>query len=238
MRSTILLPMFLVGATLFGTTTCTNATLDIYTSSGFSCTLDQFTFKNFVFNVVSSSGTIPIGASSINVLPTLTPGVKGDSLGLAFKSQGFSVGANQSVVYDISYNVDPQPDIIIESDAQLFTSTPVAPGFADVSTTLCVGGQYVIRTSLFCDSPGTVKTLHVFHNGAATGNQLTDFTTFAAVHAIGFDNLITLNGGRNGSSSITGIGNTTVAAPEPASLGLLLAGAALLAVRRLRAKVR
>jgi hypothetical protein len=238
MKTRLLLWMFLAGSTLFGATACTNTTLDNYLARGFSCTIDQFTYKDFYFNVASSFGVTPIGASAINVLPTLTAGKQGDLLGLAFTSLGFSVGANQSVVYDIRYNVDPQPDIIIESDDQMITNTPVAPGFANVATSLCVGGQWVVRTAVFCDSPGVVKPLFIFHNGTVSGNQLFDFTTFPAVHSIGFDNLITLNGGLSGSSSITGFGNGIVAVPEPASFGLFLAGAALLLARRLRAKSR
>ena len=231
MKKTICLA--LMGSWSLAAAPCTTAPLSTYTVTGFNCTLDLFTFKDFLFAVPASIGVTPISASAINILPTVTNG----SLGLTFSSQGFSVGAGQSVTYEFRYNVDPPPDIIIESDDQLNSNTPVFPGSADLVTNLCVGSQW-IRTPSFCDPPGTTRTLHVFHNGTPTGNRLFDSTTFPAVNRIGYDNFLKLDGGRNGSSSITGFENVTVTAsvPEPASLGLFLAGAALLASRRLRAK--
>ena len=235
MKTTILLSLVLGGGTLFAAP-CTNTTLDNYIGNGFTCTIDQFTFKNFFFNVVTSSGIAPIAASAISVLPAVTATPNGDLLGLTFNSTGFRVGAGQAVTYDIRYNVDPQPDIIIEATDQLGTNTPVAPGTADVLTKLCVGGQW-LGTTPSCDVTGGSQALTVFHHGTPTGNQLSSFITFAGVSRIGWDNYISLNGGAGGSSSITGITNTTYTVPEPASVFLFLSGAALLGARRLRPKV-
>ena len=122
---------------------CTSAPLSTYTTTGFTCTLDQFTFKDFFFGVGATSlGYSPIGASSITVRPTINTSASGDVLGLDFSSTGFSVNGSQFVNYEIRYNVDPPPDIIIEMDDQLNSNTPVAPGFANVNTNLCVGGKW------------------------------------------------------------------------------------------------
>ena len=219
---------------------CTTTTLDVYTTTLFSCTLDQFTFKDFLFAVPAFSGVTPLTASAITVTPTITTTVNGDLLGLQFSSTGFSIGAGQSVTYDIRYNVDPQPDIIIEADDQLNTNTPVAPGFAIVLTKLCVGGQWLGVTPS-CDVAGGVHTLTVFHMGSSTGNQLTDSVTFAAVNRVGYDNYIHLDGGAaggGGSSAIGGFSNVTVTVPEPSAIAMFLTGAAFLALRSLGAKVR
>ena len=238
MKRLFLLVLFGSGSVL-ADLACTTGSLSTYTVSSFSCTLDQFTFKEFVFAVTATSGgPTAIGASSITVTPSVTSNPSGRLLSLAFSSAGFSVSAGQSITYEIRFNVDPQPDIIIEADDILNSNTPVAPGAADIITNLCVGGQWTgIIPS--CSAPGVISTLNVFHHGTPTGNQLTDSVTFAPVHLLGYDDYITLNGGAaggGGSSSITGITNSTLVTPEPASLGLCLTGVALLALRRLLAK--
>jgi hypothetical protein len=217
---------------------CTTAGLDTYTVSGFTCTLDGFTFKDFLFAVPASSGLTPITAAAITVLPGINHTPSGDSLGMSFTSPGFNITAGQSVTYNIRYNVDPQPDVIIEADDTLNANSPVSPGTADILTRLCIGGQW-LGTTPSCDVTGGFQTLTVFHHGTPTDIKLTDSLTFGAVNRIGYDNYISLNGGPTGgggSSEITGLGNATLDSPEPATIGLFLAGAALLTMCGLRTK--
>jgi hypothetical protein len=227
-------------------TACTSGTLDSYiqtTGANYLCTLSQFTVSDVFFQVGATnlSTTAQASALTINVVPTITHLTAGDSLALAFSSTLFSVGNGSFVNYEIRYNVDPPPDIIIEMGDDLNTNTPHAPGFAHIDTNVCIGGKWVQPTSgaLFCDTPGTVSTLHVFHNGDVTGNQLIDLVTFPGVHVLGVDNLIDLDamGGAGATSSITGVTNVLFATPEPATAGLAFAALALMASRRLRGKV-
>ena len=233
MKKTIL--MVVLGGASLVAAPCTVAPLSAYTAAGFNCTLDQFTFKEFFFGVISSSpGYNPLPASGIIVTPAFAPLSTGNRLSMNFSSQGFAVNGIDFVTYDIRYNIDPPPDIIIETDDQLFTNTPIAPGTADVITKACVGGKWTIGP--ICNAPGNIMLLHVFHNGTPFGNQLFNSITFPGVHILGIDNFITLTA--NGqSSSITGLTNgVTEATPEPASICLVLSGLALAALRRLRPK--
>jgi hypothetical protein len=218
---------------------CTSAPLSSYLTTGFTCTMDAFTLQDFFFQATASSGYTPLTASSITMTPLITPGPSGDKLGLSITSSGFSVTSRDFVTYDIRYNIDPPPDIIIGMDDDLLTNTPVAPGFVNVVTDLCIGGQWsvsILSGLRICGSPGTTASLNVFHNGTPTGTvQLFDGVTFPGVHLLGIDNKITLNA--NGASSqIRGLTNTTLTAPEPATAGLLLAGFGLMAFRRFSRK--
>ncbi len=246
MKKLFLLAAF-TGGSLMAATACTSGTLDSYiqtTGANYLCTLNQFTVSDVFFKVGATnlSTTAQASATTINVVPTITHLTGGDSLALAFSSTLFSVGNGFFVNYDIRYNIDPPPDIIIEIGDDLNTNTPHAPGFAHVDTKLCVGGKWIQPTlgPLFCDSPGTISTLHVFHNGDVSGNQIIDALIFPAVHVVGVDNFIDLDamGGAGATSSITGVTNVAFATPEPATAGLAFAALALMASRRLRGKVR
>lgn len=219
---------------------CTSGPLSTYAVGGFTCTIDQFTFQDFYFGVGAySTGYTPIGASDITVAPALSVGVNGAVLGLSFSSTLFSVSGSEFVNYQIRYNIDPPPDVIIETDDQLNTNTPVAPGYVDIITKVCVGGLWGGTPPLsFCDITSGIRTLHVFHNGTPTGTvQAFDSTSFPGVHVLGIDNYIALYA-MGSSSSFTGITNSTTATPEPAAGAFVIFGLGLLAARRLRAKVR
>ena len=240
MKKLICMALFWGGSLL--ASPCTTAALSVYTSTGFTCTMDSFTIQDVFFAVGATNLTSPLTASAITITPSITPTVNGDLLGLAFSSGGFSVASGKFVNYEIRYNIDPPPDIIVEMDDQLNTNTPVSPGFAKVDTKVCVGGKWLVDSFtglLFCDTPGTVKTLKVFHNGTPSGTvQLSDLTKFPGVHIVGVDNLIVLDAQAGGSSSITGLTNIATAAPEPSSVALVLSALGLFAARRFRSKVR
>jgi hypothetical protein len=218
---------------------CTSGLLSAYTTAGFNCTINQFTFQNFFFGVgTHSTSYTPIAASDISVAPALTTGANGAVLGLGFSSTLFSVTGTDFANYEIRYNIDPPPDIIIETEDQLSTNTPVAPGYVDILTKVCVGGRWTGSVTVACDVTGGVRTLHVFHDGTPVSPgrvQLFDSTIFPGVHVLGIDNFIALNA-NGASSSFTGITNNTTAAPEPAAMAFVLSGLAVMAARRLRMK--
>ena len=227
--------MAVLGGSCLVAAPCTSAPLSSYLSTGFTCTMDAFTLQDFFFQATASTGYTPLTASSLTMTPLITARLGGETLGLSITSTGFSVTGSQFVTYDIRYNVDPPPDIIIGMDDDLLTNTPVAPGFVNVVADLCIGGRWSVSsfTGLrICGEPGTTTSLNVFHNGTPTGTvQLFDGVRFPGVHILGIDNKITLNA--NGASSqILGLSNSTITTPEPATAGLLLAGFALMAFRR------
>ena len=232
MKKTILTLLF--GGTSLIAAPCLTAPLSTYIASGFTCTLDQFTYQEFFFLIESSSpGYSPLPATGIMVTPTFIPLTTGNRLTMNFSSPGFGVNGTDFVIYDIRYNIDPPPDIIIETDDLLNTSTPVSPGAADVLTNACVGGKWPM-----CIPPANPMQLNVFHHGTSAGNQLFDSKTFPGVHLLGIVNRISLQA-NGASSSIASLTNgITESTPEPASIGLVLSGLALVALRRLRPKAR
>lgn len=131
---------------------------------------------------------------------------------ITFTSSGFSVTGGNTLEYTLTYEVDPPPIIIRTVTDDLETSTPVAPGFAHLPATVCLGAPF---------TPGNVcnaanQTLDTFHNGTPSGNQLIDSTTFPVQNTIGISTFFDLEA--NGASSeITGLQSIVTFTPEPAN---------------------
>src|SRR4051794_36148152 len=103
--------LFLLFAPLLGAAPvpCTTATLDIYEGlAGTGCTIDNFVYKNFVFQTLSATGgAIPIASSAVTVTPTSG----GGNLNIQFTSSGFNISGTQFVQYGLNYTVDPLPPV-------------------------------------------------------------------------------------------------------------------------------
>lgn len=234
MRKRILLPLaFLLGfaPAAFATPhitppACLTDTLAQYLLVGpGGCSIgDEIAYAGFSFSVVSSGGgAIPIAAANILMTPTVGDHVSS----LAFTSAGFSVTGSQFVTYQIGYTIDPHP-ILFGFEEFMDASSPVFPGTATVSTSLCIGAAFIGTTcSGVLDS-----SVQVFHNGNTT--QLADGTNFTPTAILGVLHTISLFA--NGASSdFNGVTASTTTTPEPATLVLIgsgLFGAGLLRRRR------
>lgn len=192
-----------------------------------SCTSGEFTYKNFSFQV--GEGSVPLSSSQINVGFSQNP----SALGVRFSSSGFAVTGEQASNYFLSYLIDPPPVIIRGFEEDMETFTPVAPGTADIFTRLCAGGTFD-GEGCFGDQ---FAGLSLFHHG--TGEPQThDSVIFEKpTNIVDVQHHISLNA--NGASAdFSALSNGILLndVPEPATLGLIGAGLAMLSLLRHRAR--
>jgi hypothetical protein len=175
------------------------------------------TFNNFIYAFVSGSVSIP--DTSITVTPSLAP----DMVNLTFTSPDFSVSGTNSYVYQLGYTYD-SGEPFAGMDDILNASTPVFPGFAQITTEDCENSAFV---GVSC--PTTTDTIVVSDNGI-TLNSPASVTFSPPFHTLGILDRIELEG--NGASSeITGFG-TELVVPEPSTVAPCLLLLALLVHRR------
>jgi hypothetical protein len=191
------------------------------------CSLGLFTLKNFNFDAFDVTGGLnPLAAEDIMV----SPDESASALFVSF-SADFFAGEGQSVKYSIGYLIDPPP-VIIRFEESMDTFTPVAPGFATIDTTLCVGGSFPCR--------GELLMLSLFHRGDDSTAKLNDGVDFKPTDILGVAHLIALDGGPaggGGSADFRALHNTAHIVPEPAMIIPLAGGiAALLLLRRRRVR--
>ncbi|HEX3682819.1 MAG TPA: hypothetical protein VHU83_09770 [Bryobacteraceae bacterium] len=200
---------------------CVTGTLAGYIALGSTgCTVGPaLIFNNFSFAVLSSSGgAVALTPPAIAVDPQIGPGAE---YGLNYASSGFSVSAGQSIQYLLSYTIDPPP-IIRGFKLNLFTDPPVFPGFAEISSTECLGAAF---SGSSCSGVPLVQD--VFSNGVVSSLQ--SVQAFSPVGILGDRTTITLNAASGGSSSFTSFTESTIS-PEPRSALLLAAALAALLI--------
>lgn len=188
------------------------------------CTIHGLTYSGFSW---TQTGTNALTPNSVNYSMN-------DSLGiLDFTSSLFTVTGSDTLIYTLEYVVDPPPIIIRAFDEDLFTETPIAPGFARIPTTICLGAAFVGST---CST--TTTSVLTFHNGLPNGTtRLHDSTTFVPQSEIGVMTIVDLEA-NGASSSISGFSNTIELTPEPASYLLVILGlAAIVVLARKRARL-
>lgn len=214
---------------------------------GITCSLGGgFFAKNFYFEAVDLSGNGGL-ATADDILVTPQELWKG----FAFSSSLFDVKGLQRVAYAFNYFIDPPPPIIPGFEFFLDTFTPVAPGYANITTDVCVGGQFLEEFDINlilsggpldengCESPSPFPNafrLNVFHNGRDDDKKLFDKVAFTAkTNIVDVRTVLELNA--NGASSQI-VGFRTRASidevPEPGTIGLAAAGLLLLAYFRKR----
>ena len=180
------------------------------------------TIADFSYSVLASSNP---GVITPNTDIFVTPFFTGpDHFGVNFTSGTFSLSGSDFVRYQIGFTWDPD---VRSADDLLETSTPVAPGFATVNTTLC---ELFAFSGTSC--PGTTASLNVSHNGITP--NLTDSVNFSPPVSglLGVLNVLELNGGGSGSSEIRGFSNGITVSPEPGAFIPVALGIAILAWRR------
>lgn len=194
----------LASAPAFGSP-CVSGTLASYIALPTGCTIGLFTFQNFAFTIPLNVGVLtPLTASDIAVSVVPTAGFSGLSYAAAYSAIG-----SQAITYEIDWAIDPPPPILHAFELDMFTNTPVAPGTADITSSLCVGALFVGVT---CS--GTATSVTVFHHGSA-GSMVNNLVTFAPNNILGIHTSIALDGHTTGSSSFTSFSASSV--PEPAT---------------------
>jgi hypothetical protein len=203
---------------------CVTTTLDNYIALGAGgCQLDTFTLTNFSYSFVS--GTVSIPDSDI----TVTPSTASDMVGLTFSSPDFSVSGSDSAVYLLGYTYDPG-DIRSLEDI-LNATTPVFPGFAQVTTEDCENSAF---SGMTC--PNTTDTITVSDNGITLNSPATVSFASPFIQTLGVLDTIELDA--NGASSqISGFGSQ-LGVPEPSALGPCVLLVGLLFRRRATALTR
>jgi hypothetical protein len=176
--------------------------------------------NDFSYTVLASSNPgVVTPNTAISVTPVFpAPG----RFGIDFTSTSFTLSGTDFVKYRIGFTWDPD---VRSADDLLETSTPVAPGFAKVTTTLC---ELFAFSGTSCS--GTTATLNVSHDGITP--LLTDSITFAPDNngLLGVLNELELNGGNTGSSEIRGFANNITLVPEPSAFAAVAIGILTLAL--------
>ena len=103
MKKTLLLITFVFGlGSSAWASTCVSGTLAIYDATGFTCSLGDITFSNFMYTDAAFGGAVAPPDSGVSVTP-VTSGF-GTDTGLLFTS-GWLVGAGQTIDSSITYDV-------------------------------------------------------------------------------------------------------------------------------------
>jgi len=219
---------------------CVAGTLQSYTNS--DCVLGAVGDAEVVFGgfslatAVGTGGATVLDASQIEVTPTPAPGGVGGSFGFSPVSGDFTVGANQTVTYDIDYFLllDPPP---ILGGGFLFldptgdvsvTESICADSFLTADDTLCEyngpdGAVYSTPQSLFVDTSNPSASIVLDPAAYNFADVATE---------------IVLTGGVTGASSAgVVVADTVYATPEPVTSLLCLGGLTAIGIfRRTRAK--
>lgn len=224
---------------------CVAGDFDSYSDLGSGgCSSGGFTFFNFSF---TATPLIAHPATSTTKVATpftvfITPPANLTSV-LSITSDDFNVQAGDRVLYQIEYTIDPPPPILPGYDVEMFSDTPISPGLATATASLCAGGLLAGPVCVDLGAPGFVATpyvLTVFHKGLPAGPiQLSASVLFPApTNLIDVSILLDLDATRGGSSVITGVGTRAPfladPTPEPGSIALVGAGLVGLALLRRR----
>jgi len=210
MKKVLLLITVLLGLSSFGWAgACSVATLSVYDTLGFSCTIGDKTFSNFTY---TSAGADPRRDSWLTVEVV----AKGSEQGLLFQSNWQEPPGHISTA-EIGYTVTEVGTRL--GDAVLGIT---ASGHADPTVKETVGGA----------------SLLVFYDGSTNPPtfKMTDFATFPASSSVNVSDALSI-GGVGGSVRLTSVFNGFSDIPEPATLTLFGSGILAIAtmVRRKKA---
>jgi hypothetical protein len=229
----------LVGTSRMFASACVTNTLANYVSLGATgCTVNGILVNDFNFAVVSTSLGSPLTSSAITVTPStvaacVTSPNPPNTYQLCFSatgntsSTGFTVAATDFAKYEIDFNWDP---LVTGAEDDMVANTPVFPGTATVTTSLCNGQAF--GGALCPTTAGATNTLTVFNDGHP-GDAITTATTLLSPAdvepgtTIGTRSLVDLEA-NGASSTITGF-DTSLLTPEPGTFLLLAAGLLTLA---------
>jgi hypothetical protein len=201
----------------WATPLCVTTTLDNYLALGSGgCQIAGLTVTNFSYTYVSGN-VIP--DSDITVTPYTAAGI----VGLEFSSNAFNVPIFNSSEYVLGYTWDPG-DIRSLEDI-LNASSPVAPGFAEISTEDCEDAAFSGST---CSN--STDTIVVSDNGTSL-NSPASVSFSSGVATLGILDTIDLDATAGGSSEFNYFDNQ-LTLPEPSTVVPCLLFAVLLLGRQ------
>ena len=210
---------------------CITDTLANYEALGATgCTINGEIADSFNFTVNSTNLVSPLTAGAITVTPSFVGNSKFQLLFSATgntPATGFTLSGTSFAKYEIDFNWDP---LVGGAGDDMVANTPVFPGTATVTTSLCAG----------CPLPFNIptNTVTVFNDGKpsdAIDNAVTFFGSQVLI--VGSKSVIDLEA-NGASSTISGFDTYVFATPEPGTLALFLVGQAIvfrgLSIRRRR----
>jgi hypothetical protein len=207
--SVLLLPAAALATTISPVPACVTASLASYIAlGGTGCQVGPLAVVDFEFTALQGN-TVTILPSDVTVTPVLSA----PSYILQFSSPEFTASNSDVVRYLIAYTWDPGD---IRSLDDVLNDPPIPPGFAKITTDICVDAAF---TNGIC--PTFVTTISVFDG---IGTQLTASVVFSPPAAtLGIRNTIDLEGGGPGGSVTVNSFGSDVTVPEPgtALLGVL-----------------
>lgn len=203
-----------VAAPVFGAA-CVTGTVASYQALNGSggCTIGDKIFSNFSFAASAGGGSSVLAASSITVTPVTNGGTSGTEIGLQFNSL-WSAGSNSFSDTTITFEVQVIGGggfMIDDASTVQSSSGFTGTGQASVTEGIC-GPAPCTNTST---STTTIK-----EQGTT---QLSDHITFTPTGSIMAVKDIGVQGGTNGTATISQVTDTfsQTSVPEPASVFLL-----------------
>jgi hypothetical protein len=205
----------------FAQGTCASGTMAQYIVTGFSCSINDQTYSDFMYNGESNPPGFQVMAGSVDVTPITTPGNPGFEFTAPWgvSTSGGIISQDSLFQYNVM-STSPMTDLSLSIAGVGFSGT----GSINLDETACLGAV------LPACSGGTTVTLSVFAN--STGQQLFDQVNFAGVNLISVSKDLLVSSGTNGSAEVSEVtdqfSESSSTVPEPGTLGML--GAGVLAV--------
>jgi hypothetical protein len=230
----ILLGFSAVGALNASPAACSTGTAQTYTTtvdaSG-GCTESNLLFNQFSYTTSASGTALSLPASAVVISPLLNGGGTGFGFSLTGPFAAASNGAADGIFDYVVSTVDSSATLT--GISLTFNGTSTGDGIAGVSENYCVNGSTVPPTSC-----GTgLKNISV-QSSNGTSN-LSDSASFGGATSVSVSKDIQVNGGTNGTATISNAtnqfqtgGSGPSSVPEPATLSLV--GGAMLLVGAFR----